>query len=258
MRALNDFIGSVLFSSMIELLLAYVADWKVSLETPDAKHEVKDHSTENFLKQVEESANLLGEYIDLYQIHSATFDSGILDDTRAHEALATCRKERGWRIGLSVSGPQQDEILRTARQIRVKGDVEGGEIPLFVSVQCTFNLLEQRPAAALREASKAGMDIIIKEGLANGRVLNHPALMEYAKQLDCQVDQLALAFILAQDFSPRVLSGAVTSEQLVSNLRAREVAKKLDENPDLMSEIGKACIMESEEYWKERSALQWN
>ena len=242
--------------SFRHILIAYVADWKVSLATPEAKHEIKDHSTENFLKQLDETSSFLGEYIDLYQIHSATFDSGILDDARAHQALADCREERGWLIGLSVSGPQQDEILRIARKIRVK--VGETERSLFDSVQCTFNVLEQRPAEALREASDAGMDIIIKEGLANGRALQHPALVQYAQTLSCGVDQLALAFILAQEFSPRVLSGAVTSEQLLSNLKAQELAKKLQDTPELLDEIGNACVMESEEYWKDRSALKWN
>lgn len=201
---------------------------------------------------MEESASFLGEYVDLYQIHSATFDSGILNDSRAHQALSDCRREKGWRIGLSVSGPQQDEILRTAQKIAVE------DRPLFDSVQCTFNVLEQKPASALREASQAGMDVIIKEGLANGRVLQLPALLQYSKVLSCQVDQLALAFILAQDFRPRVLSGAVTSEQLQSNLKARDVAIQLEQNPTLMAEIGMACAMDSETYWNDRSALTWN
>jgi len=235
----------------------YVADWKVSLESPDSKHEIKDHSTENFLKQVQETNEYLGEYIDLYQIHSATFDSGILEDTRAHKALATCRKERGWKLGLSVSGPDQNKVIRAAQKIRagVKGE---NDQALFDSVQCTFNLLEQRPAEALREASNAGMDIIIKEGLANGRVLRHPRVLEYAQELGCQADQLALSFILAQDFAPRVLSGAVTSEQLASNLKAMDVAKKLRDDSKLMQEIGQACVVKSEDYWNERSALAWN
>jgi len=234
----------------------YVADWRVSLDSPDAKHEVKDHSTENFLKQVQESSDHLGEYIDLYQIHSATFDSGILEDSRAHQALATCRKERGWKIGLSVSGVQQDEILRSARKVQASNDEEGKL--LFDSVQCTFNLLEQRPAAALREASAAGMDIIIKEGLANGRVLRHPRVLEYADKLECQPDQLALGYILAQDFAPRVLSGAVSVDHLASNLKALQIANQLQSDPALMEEIGQACKMESEEYWSERAALSWN
>lgn len=217
-----------------------------------AKHEIKDHSTENFLKQVEETASLLGEYLDLYQIHSATFDSGILGDARAHQALSDCRRDRGWAIGLSVSGPDQDAILREAMKIKVDDQ------PLFDSVQCTFNLFEQKPGPALKEAADSGMDIVIKEGLANGRVFQSKKVAEHAKKLSCEVDQLALGFILAQGFAPRVLSGAVTSEQLESNWKALSVAELLQKEPKLLEELAKDCVMESELYWNERSALSWN
>jgi aryl-alcohol dehydrogenase-like predicted oxidoreductase len=207
------------------------------------------------LKQIEETSEYLGEYINLYQIHSATFESGILTDARAHEALSKCKDERGWAIGLSVSSPKQIDILREAMKIK---STTSPDKPLFDSVQCTFNLLEQRPAEALTEAHEKGMDIIIKEGLANGRVLRHPSVIEYSKALSCEPDQLALAFILAQPFQPRVLSGAVTPEQLESNMKAMEVSKKLKENMNLMQEIAAKCVMDSEEYWAERSALAWN
>lgn len=229
----------------------YVAGWQVSLEE-GAKHEVKDHLTENFLKQMDETASFLGEYIDLYQIHSATFDSGILTDERAHKALADCRKERGWAIGLSVSGPDQDEIIRKAMTIRVDDQ------PLFDSVQCTFNAMEQKPGTALKEAADSGMDIIIKEGMANGRVFQNEKLGEYARELSCEVDQLALAFILSQDFEPRVLSGAVTPQQLSSNWKALEVDDVLQKRPSLLQEIANDCGVPSEYYWNERSALSWN
>jgi aryl-alcohol dehydrogenase-like predicted oxidoreductase len=247
-------------------------------------HEVKDHSTEvslasiatdlcrclwrstmplhcfihflqNFLKQMKETSDLLGEYINLYQIHSATFESGILTDKRVHEALSNCRDQRGWTIGLSVSSPQQSAVLRQAMTLK---STRSPDKPLFDSVQCTFNLFEQRPREALLEAHSQGMDVIIKEGLANGRVLRHPLVLEYAKKLACQPDQLALGFILAQPFEPRVLSGAVTPEQLESNLKAIEVADKLRENPSLLEEIANKCVVDSEEYWAERSALAWN
>jgi len=230
----------------------YVADWNVQLPE-GANHEIKDHSTANFLKQLEETVEYVGEYLDLYQIHSATFESGILTDRTAHEALARCRKDRGWSIGLSLSSPKQDEILRAAMSIRVDGGT-----PLFDSVQCTYNVLEQKPAAALQEARDAGLDIIIKEGLANGRALRHPEIRKYASQLSCEPDQLALACILAQPFAPRVLSGAVTPEQLKSNWKALEVSERLQERPDLLKEIMDACAMNSQEYWDERAALAWN
>lgn len=230
---------------------SYVADWKVSLDA-GAPHEVKDHSVENFLKQVKETEEYLGDFLDLYQVHSATFESGILSNKDAHDALRKCRKERGWSLGLSVSGPNQDEVLRKAMTL-----VENGE-PLFDSVQCTYNVLEQRPAAALQEAHDKQMDIIIKEGLANGRVLQNESILKYAKQLECEPDALALGCILAQPFEPRVLSGAVTAEQLESNFKAREVSERLKENPALLQEIMDSCVMKSEDYWAERSALAWN
>ena len=158
-------------------------------------------------------------------------------------------------MGLSVSSPKQKDVLREAMKIK---STTQPNTPLFDSVQCTFNLLEQRPGEALQEAHDQGMDIIIKEGLANGRVLRHPSVIEYAKQLSCNPDQLALAFILAQPFEPRVLSGAVTPEQLESNLKAKEISEKLKENPSLLQEIAAKCVMDSEDYWAERSALAWN
>ncbi len=190
----------------------------------------------------------------MYQVHSATFESGILTDQRVHEALSTCKKENGWKIGLSVSGPSQNDILREAMKITTS---DGSK--LFDSVQCTFNVLEQRPGEALLEAHNAGMDIIIKEGMANGRALKNEILQDFSKSSGYSADQLALACILAQPFQPRVLSGAVTSEQLESNAVAVDLAMKMkDEEKVLLDGIMKGCEMESEQYWMDRSALQWN
>jgi len=229
----------------------YVADWKVELGKGEP-HEVKDHSAENFLKQLEETNSLIGEYMNLYQIHSATFESGVLDNKDVHNALHKCRSERGWAIGLSVSSPKQDKVLRRAMEIEVDGQ------KLFDSVQCTYNIFEQRPGPTLLDAHNAGMDIIIKEGLANGRILRSNTVRQYAEQLSCSADQLALGCILAQPFKPRVLSGAVTPEQLKSNLKAELVAERLRGDQELLDKIMKDCVMDSEEYWKERSELAWN
>jgi len=231
----------------------YVADWNVKLGEGEP-HEVKDHSVDNFLKQVEETKELIGEYLDLYQVHSATFESGILTDTRVHEALASFKMEKGCKLGLSVSGPTQDEILREAMKINAP---DGSR--LFDSVQCTYNLLEQRPGKALLEARNAGMDIVIKEGMANGRVLINEKLKDFASNNGYSADQLALACILAQPFEARVLSGAVTREQLESNAKAISISETLkNEKKDLLEDIMKQCVMKSEEYWKDRSALAWN
>ena len=142
----------------------------------------------------------------------------------------------------------EDGIRKRAMEIEVEGE------KLFDSVQCTYNVLEQRPGPTLLQAHEAGMDIIIKEGLGNGRVLRNPVVEKYAAELMCTPDQLALACILAQPFNPRVLSGAVTPEQLKSNLEAERLRK----DSSLLNEIMESTLMESEEYWKERSSLAWN
>lgn len=175
-----------------------------------------------------------------------------MDNEDVHKALHQCRSERGWQIGLSVSSPKQDEVIRRAIEIEVEGQ------RLFDSVQCTYNVLEQRPAPALQLAHEAGMDIIIKEGLANGRVLRHEAIVKHAENLACPPDALALACILAQPFQPRVLSGAVTPEQLQSNLQAYNFAETLKSDQSLLATIMTECSMVSEEYWTDRSNLAWN
>jgi len=210
------------------------------------------------MKQVEETKEHLGPYLNLYQVHSATFDSGILTNKDVHRALHKCRVDNGWSIGLSVSGPNQDEIIREALRITVDG---ASSQRLFDSVQCTYNILEQRPAEALLEAHEAGMDIIIKEGLANGRALRSSKLTAVSKDLDCAPDQLALGAILAQPFQPRVLSGAVTAEQLRSNLKSLQVSETLASTKDgnaALEQLMEGCRMKSEMYWKDRSDLKWN
>lgn len=67
------------------------------------------------------------------------------------------------------------------------------------------------------EAHLAGLDVIIKEGMANGRVLaggKAGVLAEAAGRHNVQPDALALALIMRQPFVPMVLSGAATVEHL--------------------------------------------
>ena len=211
------------------------------------------------MRQLEETVAHVGEYVELYQIHSATFESGVLSNSTVHEALETCKIKKGWRIGLSVSSPKQGEVLREAMKIKMS---DGN--PLFDSVQCTYNLLEQAPSEALMEARSSGMDIIIKEGLANGRLLSNELLIDACKREDWETesitpDALALACILAQPFQPRVLSGAANAAHLISNQKCLQICEELTASKtDVLKELMSGCKVSSEEYWAERSALEWN
>ncbi len=197
----------------------YTADWQVTAE----KHEVKDHSLPVLRRQFAESRALLGDHLDLYQIHSATLDSGVLDDSSVLAELARIQAS-GVRIGLSLSGPGQSATLAKALTVRMDG------VRLFDCVQATWNLLERSATAALQEAHTAGMGVIVKEALANGRLTarnNNPdfavqrrLLDEEAARLGTTSDALALAAVLAQPWADVVLSGAVTTEQLASNVAA--------------------------------------
>ena len=61
----------------------YTADWQVQA----AHHEVKEHSLAVLQRQWQESRENLGDHLHLYQIHSATFDSGVLENGEVHREL---------------------------------------------------------------------------------------------------------------------------------------------------------------------------
>ena len=212
----------------------YTAGWRTDAET----QEVKDHSAGALARQWPESEALLAPWLRLYQIHSATLDSGVLDDTEVHRALTTL----GIPVGLSLSGPQQAETLRRALEVTVDGE------SLFSAVQATWNLLEPSVGPALAEAKAAGWMVIVKEGLANGRLARPaPALAA----LGAHPDITALAAALAQPWVDVVLSGAATIAHLQSNLAAVEAASGAD--PDRLAGLAE----EPARYWSERAAMPW-
>jgi len=230
----------------------YTADWQVRA----AQHEVKDHSATVLSRQVDESRALLGPHLDLYQIHSATLDSGVLDDAVLLKDLARLRRA-GLCIGLTLSGPQQGATLRRALQIVVDGE------RLFDTVQATWNLLERSAGAALQAAHDAGMGVIVKEGLANGRLTARNAdpafaaprrlLEQVAARLHATLDALALAAVLAQPWVDVVLSGAATVAHLHSNLTALNVPW-YDEAADTLAPLAEPAAA----YWATRRRLPWN
>jgi aryl-alcohol dehydrogenase-like predicted oxidoreductase len=217
----------------------YTAGWRVDADT----HEVKDLSAANLRRQLAESRALLGPHLRLYQIHSATAESGVLEDGEVLEELARLRGE-GTAIGFTTTGPRQAETIRRALEV-------GG----FDTVQATWNLIERSAASALAEARAAGLGVIVKEALANGRLTargDHP-LASIAAERGTSPDALALAAALAQPWADVVLSGATTEEQLRSNLAALDV-----EYDDELDRRLAALAEEPAQYWSTRAALPWN
>ena len=227
----------------------YTAGWQVEAEA----HEIKDHSVGVFTRQLAESRALLGDHLAVYQIHSATLESGVLEDQAVIDTLARARAG-GLRIGLSVSGPRQAETIRRALEVERDGE------RVFSTVQATWNLLERAAEHALREASTLGLGVIVKEVLANGRLTardtdatTSSALQREAEMLGSTVDAVAIACALAQPWASVVLSGATTVPQLESNLRARSVVITAATTERLS-----ALRADSATYWRERSAMPWN
>jgi aryl-alcohol dehydrogenase-like predicted oxidoreductase len=222
----------------------YVGAW----DPAAAVQEVKDHSLSAFERQYGESLALLGTHLRLYQVHSATLETGVLEDRRLHRVMAGIR-DRGLLLGITTSGPGQAETIRRALDIRVGGRA------LFGAVQATWNLLETSAEPALREAAGAGWAVIVKEAVANGRLTGRgdagapgTPLAGAATAAGTTPDAMAMAAALARPWASVVLSGAATAEQLSSNLAG--LSLRLPALPDL--------VERPEAYWRSRSMRAWS
>jgi len=226
----------------------YTADWAVEADL----HEHKEHSLERLDEQWRLSWRLLGDRLALYQVHSLTLDSGLLENAALLERLAEIR-ESGVRLGASLSGPRQADTLGRVLETRVEGK------RLFDTVQATWNPLEPSAGAALAAARRAGMGVIVKEALANGRLAGRedtPALaplFAIARELETTPDAVALARVLAEPWVDVVLSGAATEAQLASNLVAADLVLSEDHRARLDAMAEKPDV-----YWARRGELAWN
>ncbi|MEV7478123.1 aldo/keto reductase [Streptomyces halstedii] len=223
----------------------YTGDWKTDAET----HEVKDHGLAAYERQRAETAELLGDRLDLYQIHSVTADSPALTDTALHERLAELAGQ-GVTVGFSTSGPAQADAIRAALAVTVDGE------PLFGTVQATYNALETSAGQALADAHAAGLTVIVKEAVANGRLADTDApavVREIAAEAGLEPDAVALAQVLRQPWAGVVLSGAATVTQLAGNLHA----PLLDLDAERLDRLS-ALVEEPEAYWRYRSSLPWS
>ena len=226
----------------------YTGDWQLDGRV----QEVKDHSETMLDAQFAESTSLLGPYLRLYQIHSAAPQTRVLEDRQVLERLRRLQQD-GLYLGVSATGTRQLETIRRALEIRFDG------VQLFSTVQATWNLLEGSAGPALREAHDAGLTVLVKEPLANGRLTlkgeegRAGPLRTVADRLRSSPDAVALAFVAREPWADVVLLGAATGAQLDSNLRALDL-RLSPEDLEMLEELGEPA----EEYWALRSRLAWN
>jgi aryl-alcohol dehydrogenase-like predicted oxidoreductase len=227
----------------------YTADWHVEA----AVHEVKEHSITVLQRQWQESQARLGAHLKLYQVHSATLESGVLQNAAVLAGLVRLKAE-GIAIGLTVSGPGQREVIALATTLVREG------VRVFDCVQATWNLLEPSAGPALRHAHAAGLGVIVKEALANGRLTTRNpeteiarALAREAARLGTTLEGVALAAALAQPWADVILSGATRTDHLAGNLQALEVPW----DGDAAARVA-GLAEPSDAYWARRSTLAWN
>ncbi|MGH7603130.1 MAG: aldo/keto reductase [Gemmatimonadaceae bacterium] len=232
----------------------YTAGWSTTAD----QHEIKDHSLPTFNRQLSETRERLGPYLSLYQIHSVTAESKTLEDDALIDAIARLR-EKGIRAGLTVSGPGQDIAIRKSLEVRRDGQ------RVFDSVQATWNLFERGAESALSDAHAAGMKVVVKEALANGRLTHGnrepdtllsplvEGIRKIAERRATTIDMLALAAALARPWADIVLSGAATVAQIQANV----AAIGFDYDAELDEELRTFSIT-SADYWRARSSFKWN
>ncbi len=222
----------------------YVGEWKLDA----AVHEVKEHTAARFAGQWAETVDLLGKAVTLYQVHSLTVDSPLFTDERLVGALAELAAG-GVPVGFSTSGPAQADAIRRAFELEVSGT------PVFSAVQSTWNLLEPSAGPALAEAHAAGKRVLVKETVANGRLVVEPppALARIAREHEAGPDAVAIAAVLAQDWRPIAVIGPSSTAQLAENVVATKVKPTADELAELA-----ALAEEPVAYWRHRSCLGWH
>lgn len=219
-------------------------------------HEVKEHSPKKLNEQWKVSKQLL-PYLKYYQIHSATLESGVLENEAVLERLFQLKEEHNIKVGLTTTGSNQAEVLQKGMDVHFKGE------QLFEVFQCTYNVLDQ---SIYKLGGKILMDkkqLVIKETLANGRIFpnaSYPAydvlykkLETLSKKYGVGVDAIALQFCSVKLEGAIILSGANKSEYLRQNLMATDFQLSTQE----MEELARFKIA-PKMYWEERQQLTWN
>ncbi|MFS4417918.1 aldo/keto reductase [Maribacter sp. 2307ULW6-5] len=218
-------------------------------------HEVKEHSLAKLNAQWQVSRGLL-PHLKLYQIHSATLDTGVLENEQVLNSLYALKMEHKLQMGVTTSGANQTEIVKKALDVAVNGT------QLFDAFQVTYNVLEQGLEGVCQALKHQHKKVLVKEALANGRIFSNADYPHYggcyrmleslAKKYDVGTDAIALQFCAQTLPDSMVLSGASNVAHLEANLKAEGITLSEEEVEKL-----KTCKVASADYWEERKRLNW-
>lgn len=230
----------------------YMANYQPNPEI----HELKEHSLAKLNEQWLDSKALLPK-LTTYQIHSATLQTGVLDNERILNRLAELKNRYQLQIGITTTGADQAAVINKAVGIEIEG------MPLFDAYQCTYNVLDQSLSSAFKMLKAQKKRIIIKEALANGRVFSNDAYPHYqtlyamlaqlGRKYEVGIDAIALRFCIDSVQPFVVLSGAATLLHVQENTKAFSIQLEPQEVEQL-----KALSIDPISYWNERKKLSWN
>ena len=230
----------------------YVANFDVNATI----HEIKEHSLKKLQEQWDVS-KAFSPHLRVYQIHSATLESGVLENKAVLDHLAFIKQEHLLEIGITVTGANQLAIIKKVLDVTVGGQ------QLFDSFQVTYNMLDQSLNEISGELVRQEKKIILKEALANGRVFRNKTYKHYnnlydkleqlARNYGVGVDAIALQFCGQKNPSGILLSGASNIKQLQENLKFNTFRLSEDELQELA-----AFKIDPATYWEERTQLKWN
>ena len=219
-------------------------------------HEVKEHSLAKLNAQWEFSKQLL-PYLKVYQIHSATIATGVLENQAVLEQLSSLKKEHRLTIGLTTTGENQVEVLKRALDVHIEGT------QVFDLFQVTYNCLEQSLQKISQELIQQEKTIVIKEALANGRIFKNKNYQQYsllyktlanlAQKYEVGIDAISLKYCAQKIPKSTILSGASAIRQLQENLKA-DTFMLSSQDLTLLD----AFKTPAHYYWSERKKLTWN
>jgi len=240
----------------IEIATKWGYTYTANFDINATVHEIKEHSLEKLNEQWNFSKQLL-PYLKVYQIHSATLETGVIENTEVLKQLAFFKKTHNLKIGLTTSGTNQVEVIKKALAVLVDGK------PVFDLFQVTYNFLDQSLQEVLAELIHQNKSIVIKEALANGRIFRNTAypnykklysvLEELSKKYTVGVDAISLKYCEQTISNSIVLSGASTTLQLKENIKLNDFSLSSDDIETLNS-----FKTTPDFYWTERKKLQWN